>query len=190
MTINIKTRLSISDGPHTWEEDREGSWSSTPSGGLRKIEVSTTGSILTVSESDASLPAEQLTQYRIWCPVCNDYFNIGASSIPSICINCDSDSTVNVTSSGYYGRAEGSETFELGITSNRRWIRYKRKINFSQKFKTVPTVTISDVSYDGFANLRVVHVTKRNFVVQIIAVGRSRSKGLTSVDFNWAADEN
>jgi len=80
--------------------------------------------------------------------------------------------------------------FEFVQASAQRWERHRRRIRFQTNFSAVPTVTLSNVVFDGTANIEILDVTKEHFDFRVTAVnahGSVRVRGLIRVEFDWEA---
>ena len=84
---------------------------------------------------------------------------------------------------------QGSVFFELVHTDKKRWQKHTRRVNYNLPFLRVPTLAISDASFDGAADIEIINQTERYFDFCVTATrSKHASKGFNSVAFNWKAE--
>ena len=84
---------------------------------------------------------------------------------------------------------EGYVFFELFQADNKRWQKHTRRVNFSAFFSSAPTISISDASFDGAADIEIISTTQNYFDFRVTATkSASKSRGFNSVEFAWRAE--
>lgn len=83
----------------------------------------------------------------------------------------------------------GSVFFELFQIDNKRWQKHTRRVNFNGGFPVVPTITVSNASFDGAADIEIINTTQRYFDFRVTATkSANRSRGFNTVEFDWRAE--
>ena len=84
---------------------------------------------------------------------------------------------------------QGSVFFELVHTDKKRWQKHTRRVNYNLPFLKVPTLALSDASFDGAADIEIINQTERYFDFRVTATrSKHASKGFNSVEFDWRAE--
>jgi hypothetical protein len=137
-----------------------------------------------------------LNSYRIWCTTCGKFFSITAPSVPTTCPTCEGDvSDISEEQFAIRGLPVQTEvpsghyifTF-AGSGIARRWMKHRMHIPFETKLNFVPSsIQMTDVVFDGAANLVVERITRKGFIISCSATGKGNNWGLTKVEFDWEA---
>jgi Zn finger protein HypA/HybF involved in hydrogenase expression len=137
-----------------------------------------------------------LNSYRIWCAGCGKFFETTAPSVPTTCPTCEGDVSdiseeqfairglpvqTEVPSGHYIFNVSGKGIF-------RRWLKHRQFVQFETKLNFIPSsIQMTDVNFDGTADLFVERITRKGFIISCTAIGKGNNWGLTSVEFDWEA---
>lgn len=95
-----------------------------------------------------------------------------------------------VSSGRSWRHEEGSAFFELVNSGNRGWMYYRQRVQFRRPFTTVPSVTLSNIEFDGLANVEITKVTEKYFDYSVRTRTSRRTEEVTSITFDWEAQDD
>lgn len=84
----------------------------------------------------------------------------------------------------------GSVYFELVASGGRGWRYYRQRVNFETSFEEAPEVIMSNIQFDGLADVEIIYVSKDYFDYSIRTRTSRRSDEITSITFDWEAEHD